>query len=171
MPAKVVVALLNEDQEFQQLQAQDAREAGRRLGLEVEVHFAQGHAVVQIQQLFKHIHADASARPAALVVEAAAGEGLERVARNAVKAGIGWVLVNMAPAYLDTLRRSPRAPDRDGRQRPEGSRANPGPPGAAARRQAGPGALRAGTGGFHREPGAPRGAQGDARCGPPSSAR
>jgi len=104
MPAKVVVALLNEDQEFQQVQAHDARETGRRLGLEVEVHFAQGHAVVQIQQLFKHIHADAAARPAALVVEAAAGDGLERVARNAVKAGIGWILVNMAPAYLDALR-------------------------------------------------------------------
>jgi hypothetical protein len=67
--AKIVVALLNEDQEFQQVQAQDARDAARRLGLEVEVHFAQGHAVVQIQQLFKHIHAPAEARPLAIVVE------------------------------------------------------------------------------------------------------
>jgi ribose transport system substrate-binding protein len=105
MPNKIVVALLNEEQEFQQLQAQDAREVGRRLGLEVEVHFAQGHAVVQIQQLFKHIHTDASARPVAIVVEPAAGDGLERVARNAVKAGVGWLLINMAPVYLEALRR------------------------------------------------------------------
>jgi ribose transport system substrate-binding protein len=104
MPAKVVVALLNEDQEFQQLQAKDARAAGERLGLEVEVDFAQGHAVVQIQQLFKHIHADASARPLALVVEPAAGDVLERVARNAVKAGVGWILINTRSAYLDALR-------------------------------------------------------------------
>ena len=101
---KIVVALLNEDQEFQQLQAQDAREVARRLGLELEVHFAQGHAVVQIQQLFKHIHAPEAERPLALVVEPAASEGLERVARNAVKAGVGWVLINSSAPYLDALR-------------------------------------------------------------------
>ena len=101
---KIVVALLNEDQEFQQLQAQDARETARRLGLELEVHFAQGHAVVQIQQLFKHIHAPEAERPLALVVEPTASEGLERVARNAVKAGVGWVLINTNAPYLDSLR-------------------------------------------------------------------
>jgi ribose transport system substrate-binding protein len=101
---KIVVALLTEDQEFQQLQAQDARETARRLGLELEVHFAQGHAVVQIQQLFKHIHAPEAERPLALVVEPAASEGLERVARNAVKAGVGWVLINTNVPYLDGLR-------------------------------------------------------------------
>jgi ribose transport system substrate-binding protein len=102
--AKIVVALLNEYQEFQQLQAQDARDAARRLGLEVEVLFAQGHGVVQIQQLFKHIHAPAEARPLAIVVEPAASEGFERVARNAVKSGIGWILVNTNAPYLDGLR-------------------------------------------------------------------
>ena len=91
---KVVVALLNADQEFQQLQARDARESAARLKLDVEVAFAEGHAVVQIQQLFKHIHAPEAERPAAIVVEPATGEGLERVARNAMKAGIGWILVN-----------------------------------------------------------------------------
>jgi ABC-type sugar transport system substrate-binding protein len=102
--AKIVVALLNEDQEFQQVQAQDARDSARRLGLEVEVHFAQGHAVVQIQQLFKHIHAPAEARPLAIVVEPAASEGFERVARNAVKSGVGWILINTNAPYLDGLR-------------------------------------------------------------------
>jgi ABC-type sugar transport system substrate-binding protein len=101
---KVVVALLNAEQEFQQLQAKDAREAAARLGLELEVVFAEGHAVVQIQQLFKHVHAPEGERPAAIVVEAATAEGLERVARNAVKAGIGWVLVNTRVAYVDGLR-------------------------------------------------------------------
>jgi ribose transport system substrate-binding protein len=102
---KVVVALLNAEQEFQQLQARDAREAGARLGLDVEVSFAEGHAVVQIQQLFKHIHAPEGERPAAIVVEAATGEGLERVARNATKAGIGWALVNARAGYVEGLRR------------------------------------------------------------------
>jgi ribose transport system substrate-binding protein len=101
---KVVVALLNAEQEFQQLQAKDARDAAARLGLEAEVVFAEGHAVVQIQQLFKHIHAPEGERPAAIVVEAATGEGLERVARNAVRAGIGWILVNTRVVYVDALR-------------------------------------------------------------------
>jgi ribose transport system substrate-binding protein len=103
---KVVVALLNAEQEFQQLQAKDARESGARLKLDVEVTFAEGHPVVQIQQLFKHIHAPEAERPAAIVVEAATGEGLERVARNAVKAGIGWILVNAEVSYVDELRRA-----------------------------------------------------------------
>ena len=102
---KVVVALLNAEQEFQQLQAKDARESAARLKLDVEVAFAEGHAVVQIQQLFKHIHAPEAERPVAIVVEAATGEGLERVARNAVTAGIGWILVNARVAYVDQFRR------------------------------------------------------------------
>jgi ABC-type sugar transport system substrate-binding protein len=103
---KVVVALINAEQEFQQLQAKDARDTAARLKLDIEVTFAEGHAVVQIQQLFKHIHAPEGQRPAAIVVEAATGEGLERVARNAVKAGIGWILVNGRAAYVDELRQA-----------------------------------------------------------------
>jgi ABC-type sugar transport system substrate-binding protein len=101
---KVVVGLLTAEQEFQQLQAKDARAAAAGLGLEVEVVFAEGNAVVQIQQLFRHIHAPEGERPAAIVVEAAAGDGLERVARNAVGAGIGWILVNTRVSYVDGLR-------------------------------------------------------------------
>jgi ABC-type sugar transport system substrate-binding protein len=101
---KVVVGLLTAEQEFQQLQAKDARDTAARLGLQLEVVFADGHAVVQIQQLFKHIHTPEGERPAAIVVEVATAEGLERVARNAVQAGIGWILVNTRVAYIDTLR-------------------------------------------------------------------
>jgi ABC-type sugar transport system substrate-binding protein len=101
---KVVVGLLTAEQEFQQLQASDARDAAARLGLEVEVLFAEGNAVVQIQQLFSHIHAPEGQRPAAIVVEAATAEGLQRVAKNAVGAGIGWILVNTRVAYVDGLR-------------------------------------------------------------------
>jgi ribose transport system substrate-binding protein len=101
---KIVVALLDAEQEFQQLQAKDARDTAARLGLDAEVVFAEGHAVVQIQQLFKHIHAPEGERPVAIVVEPATGEGLERVARNAVRAGIGWILLNTRVGYVDELR-------------------------------------------------------------------
>lgn len=111
MSARVMVSLLSEDQDFQVMQAADARETGRRLGLDVEVAFAASHAVVQIQHLFKAIHAPEDERPAALIVEPAVGEGLERVARNAVRSGIAWFLVNIRAAYIDAIRKTrPRVP-------------------------------------------------------------
>ena len=104
MTRKVVVGLLTDKQEFQLVQASAAREAAARAGLEVEVHFADNNAVQQIHQLFQHVHAPEAERPVAIVVETVTGEGLERVARNAVKAGIGWLLVNRTVPYIETLR-------------------------------------------------------------------
>jgi ribose transport system substrate-binding protein len=66
--------------------------------------FAESNAVLQIQQLFRHVHAPEGERPAAIVAETVTGEGLERVARNAVKAGVGWVLLNGSVRYVDALR-------------------------------------------------------------------
>jgi ABC-type sugar transport system substrate-binding protein len=102
--ARVFVSLLSEEQDFQVMQAVDAREVGARLGLEVEVAFADGHAVVQSQQLLKAVHAPEGERPAAIIVEPTVGEGFERVARNATRAGIGWFLVNIRASYIDQLR-------------------------------------------------------------------
>src|SRR5687768_14045138 len=86
--ARVFVSLLAQDQEFQRLQAADATETAAHHGLDVEIAFAENNGVVQIQQLFKAIHAPAEERPRAIVVETVTGEGLERVARNAVRAGV-----------------------------------------------------------------------------------
>jgi ABC-type sugar transport system substrate-binding protein len=101
---RVTVALLGEDQEFQRLQAEDAREAAAHHHLEVEVLFAENNPIIQIQQLFRVVHAPPESRPCAIVTETITGEGLERVARNAVKAGIGWVLINRRVPYLAELR-------------------------------------------------------------------
>jgi len=101
---KIVASFLSREQEFQVLQAEDARAAAARHGLEIEVLFADQNAVEQIQQLFRYIHLPEEKRPAAIVVETVTGEGLERVARNAAQAGIGWVLLNRNVAYLGELR-------------------------------------------------------------------
>jgi ABC-type sugar transport system substrate-binding protein len=101
---KIVVSLLSEEQEFQVLQAQDARAAAARLGLAVEVVFAENNSVLQIQQIFKAIHALEGERPRAIVVETVVGEGLEWVARNAAQAGIGWALLNRNVHYVEDLR-------------------------------------------------------------------
>jgi ABC-type sugar transport system substrate-binding protein len=102
--SKILVSLPSEAQEFQVMQAEDARETGARLGPDVEVVFAASNAVAQIQQLFKAIHAPEGDRPAAIIVEPCVGEAFGRVARNAVRAGVGWFLVNLRAGYIDELR-------------------------------------------------------------------
>jgi len=103
---KVVASFLSKDQEFQVMQAADAQVAATRAGFEIEVLYAEQNAVQQIHQLFKFIHAPAEERPLAIVVETVVGEGLERVARNAVRAGINWVILNnRRVSYLESLRK------------------------------------------------------------------
>ena len=91
--------------------AADARAAGQRTGLDVEVVFCENNAIQQIQQLYSFIHAPEDQRPAALVVETVTSEGMERVARNALKAGIAWVGQQWRTEYLATLRaQHPKVP-------------------------------------------------------------
>ena len=145
---KVVVGLLDAAQEFQQLQAEDAREAASRLKLDVEVTLRRGPrrrpdpAALQAHPRAARGAAGGDRRGAGH------GEGLERVARNAVKAGIGWILVN---AEVALPRRAPRgarrAADRGRRHRPARSGADPGPPGARPRPGGRARAVRAGAGG------------------------
>jgi ABC-type sugar transport system substrate-binding protein len=104
MKPKVVVSLLTAAQEFQLMQAADARAAAERSGLDVEVVFAEGNAVQQIHQLYSFIHAPEGERPAALVVEPVSPDGMERLARNAIKAGIAWVVQQWRTDYLAALR-------------------------------------------------------------------
>jgi len=104
-PRRVLASFLTQDQEFQRLQAEDARQTAAREGLRIEVLFAENNAVLQIQQLFGAIHAAPEQRPAAIIVETVAGEGLERVARKAAASGIGWILINRSVPYLEELRR------------------------------------------------------------------
>jgi ABC-type sugar transport system substrate-binding protein len=100
-----VLGLVDEGQEFQRMQAEDAQSAAGEAGLHLEVLYAENNAVVQIQQLYPVVHAPADRRPSVVIVHTVAGEGLERLARTAVRAGIGWVLLNRRVAYLDELRR------------------------------------------------------------------
>lgn len=105
MERAVVVSLTTDSEEFQLSQAAAAEEAARRLGLPCEVLFADRNAVLQIHQLFQRIHQPEEQRPFAFLVEPVKDEGLERLCRNAVAAGIGWLPLNHSGAYLADLRR------------------------------------------------------------------
>jgi len=102
---RVVVGLLAEDQEFQRMQAEDARTAAAHAGFEAQILFAENSAILQIQQLYKVIHVPEAQRPKAIIVETVVGEGLERVALAAARAGIGWVLINRKVGYIEAMRR------------------------------------------------------------------
>jgi ABC-type sugar transport system substrate-binding protein len=97
----VVVSLPDSANEFQQLQIADAQQTAKRLGLELEVRDADGNAVLQIQQLFKFVHAPEP--PRALLVEPVAEVGMERVAQKAAAAGIGFGLLNCTASYVGAL--------------------------------------------------------------------
>jgi ABC-type sugar transport system substrate-binding protein len=110
-PPEVVLGLLDEGQEFQRMQADDARSAAEEGWLDVEVLYAENNAVLQIQQLYQVVHAPTDRRPSVVIVETVAGEGLERLARTAVRMGIGWILLNRRVDYLEELRhQQPKLP-------------------------------------------------------------
>jgi ABC-type sugar transport system substrate-binding protein len=104
MNERLVVCLTSAEQEYQALQGEDARAVSERFAAATEVLFAEDNAVLQIQQVFRLIHAPQAERPAAVLIHTRVPEGLERVARNAARAGIGWFLLNRTAPYLETLR-------------------------------------------------------------------
>jgi ABC-type sugar transport system substrate-binding protein len=84
----VLVSLTNDDNDYQVEQAVAAREAGRQLGITVQILHAGNDAINQSQQLLKAIQS--GPRPDAIVFEPAGTTALAQVARAAVSAGIGW---------------------------------------------------------------------------------
>ena len=105
MDERLVVCLTSAEQEYQTLQGEDAQAASKRLSASTSVMFAEDNAVVQIQQLFRLVHAPEAERPVAVLLHTRVPDGLERVARNAARAGIGWFLLNRTAPYMEALRR------------------------------------------------------------------
>lgn len=106
----ILVSLTTKDNDYQQEQAADAEQAARRLGVDLQIVFADNDAITQSQQLLKVIQNTTGQRPDAIVFEPAGGTALPQVARAAVSAGIGWVVVNRDVEYISDLRRSVRLP-------------------------------------------------------------
>jgi ABC-type sugar transport system substrate-binding protein len=101
----VVVSLLTARQEFQRQQEQDARAVAVRSGLGVEVVFAENDPATQLRQLEHHVRLPPDERPAAFVIETVAAVGFEKIARSALAAGIGWVVISSRAPYLESLHR------------------------------------------------------------------
>jgi ABC-type sugar transport system substrate-binding protein len=105
-----LVALTNNDNDYQIEQAASAEEAGRRLGVEIKIVHADNDSVSQSQQLLKIVQSAPETRPDAIVFEPVSGTALPQVARAAVAAGIGWVVLNCDVDYITELRLKAQAP-------------------------------------------------------------
>jgi ABC-type sugar transport system substrate-binding protein len=98
---RIVVSLPEKDNEFQLLQAVEARVAARRLGCQVDLLYANQSGIAQIQQIYKALGEEP--RPRALVIEPIAQAGLETVLRRAASDGIGAALLNCTADYVTRL--------------------------------------------------------------------
>jgi ABC-type sugar transport system substrate-binding protein len=101
----VVISLLTARQEFQRQQEADARAAAAATGLQLQVVYAESDPATQIQQLETFVRMPLEARPVAFVLETVAAVGFEKIARSALSARIGWVVVSSRAPYLEILRR------------------------------------------------------------------
>jgi ABC-type sugar transport system substrate-binding protein len=106
----VLVSLTTDDNDYQVEQAAAAEEAGRRLGVNVRVLYAANDPIKQSQQLLEAVQAAADKRPDAIVFEPVGGTALPQVARAAVAAGMGWVVLNRESENLKDFRRTAKAP-------------------------------------------------------------
>jgi ABC-type sugar transport system substrate-binding protein len=105
-----LVSLTNNENDYQQEQQAAAEKAARRLGVDLKVVHANNDAVTQSQQLLHYIQGTAGSRPDAIVFEPAGGTGFPQVARAAVAADIGWVVLNHEADYLQQLRKGCHVP-------------------------------------------------------------
>jgi ABC-type sugar transport system substrate-binding protein len=106
----VVVSLITQDNDYQLEQAASAQEAAGRLGVDVEILYADGDSIQQSQQVLKFVQAAPESRPDGIILEPVGGTGLPQVARAAVVAGIGWVLLNRDVDYIRQLRQTFKVP-------------------------------------------------------------
>jgi ribose transport system substrate-binding protein len=105
-----LVSLTNNDNDYQLEQAAAAQRAALRLGVDAEIIHASNDALAQSQQLLHYIQDSSVKRPDAILFEPAGGTAFPQVARAAVTAGIGWVVLNHEATYLSDLRRAFKVP-------------------------------------------------------------
>jgi ribose transport system substrate-binding protein len=104
-----LVSLTTNDNDYQIEQAICAEQAARKLGVDVQIIYADNDAINQSTQILKAIQASPETRPDAIVFEPVGGTALPQVARTAVSAGIGWAVLNRDANYIPELRKTSQA--------------------------------------------------------------
>lgn len=107
---KFVVSLTTDDNDYQIEQSESAEQAARKTGVDVQIVHAQNDAINQSTQILKAVQAPKELRPDAIIFEPVGGTALPQVAKAAVSAGIGWVILNRDATYIEELRKTSTAP-------------------------------------------------------------
>lgn len=105
---KVLLSLTTKNNDYQQEQATAAEQTAKRLGIDLEIIYADNDAITQSQQLLTVIQS--ATRPNGIVFEPVGGTALPQVARAAAAAGVGWVVLNRDVDYAIQLRTTYRVP-------------------------------------------------------------
>ena len=108
--SKFLVSLTTSQNDYQLEQALAAEQAARKFGVDIEVVYADNDAINQSTQILNAIQAEPEDRPNAIIFEPVGGTALPQVARAAVSAGIGWVVLNREATYVPELRKLNLAP-------------------------------------------------------------
>jgi ribose transport system substrate-binding protein len=106
----ILVSLPTRENDFQIEQALSAEQAARKLGIILEISYADNDAVSQSTQILKALQRDRETRPDGIVFEPVGRDALPRVSRAARDAGVGWAVLNRAPDYVSELRNGATAP-------------------------------------------------------------
>lgn len=107
---RFLVSLTNNDNDYQIEQWESAEQAARKTGVEAQIIHAQNDAISQSTQILKAVQSPRALRPDAIIFEPVGGTALPQVARAAVSAGIGWVILNRDASYIEELRKASTAP-------------------------------------------------------------
>jgi ABC-type sugar transport system substrate-binding protein len=105
LPTKLtfVLSLITRESDYQQEQAISAQECARRLKVDIEISYCDNDAIKQSQQLLEVIQ-NRSHGVNALIFEPAGSTAFPQVARAAVAAGLGWVVMNRSDDSIAELR-------------------------------------------------------------------
>jgi ABC-type sugar transport system substrate-binding protein len=107
---KFLVSLTTNDNDYQIEQSESAEQAARKAGVEIQIIHAQNDAINQSTQILKAVQSPKELRPDAIIFEPVGGTALPQVAKAAVSAGIGWVILNRDATYIEELRKTSTAP-------------------------------------------------------------
>ena len=107
---KFLVALTTNDNDYQIEQSESAEQAARKTGVEIQIVHAQNDAISQSTQILKVVQAAKELRPDGVIFEPVGGTALPQVAKAAVSAGIGWVILNRDATYIEELRKTSTVP-------------------------------------------------------------
>jgi ribose transport system substrate-binding protein len=107
---RFLVSLTTRENDYQLEQAAAAQEASRRLGVDLDILYADNDAITQSTQILKTLQAAPELRPDAIAFEPVGATSLPQVARAAAAAGIAWAVLNREAEYLTELRKTSRIP-------------------------------------------------------------